>query len=316
MIKKATTYLFLFIITIGFAFAQNEVFVFSFFTGNGEDGLHIAYSADGKNWEVLNNNKSFLTPAVGKDKLMRDPYILKGPDGTFHMVWTTGWRDPYIGYASSKDLTSWSEQKLIRVMEHEPEVQNSWAPEMFYDEDSGKYYIFWASSIPNRHSPVGQLPDAKDPKNHRMYYVTTSDFNSFSETKMFFNPDFSVIDASLIKNGNQFIMFLKNENPNPAEKNVRVTTTTKSVLDFPVNVSNPITGDYWAEGPAPLKIGEYFYVYFDKYREHKYGAIRSKNLTDWEDISDQISFPSGVRHGAAFTISNELLQKIKKMDAN
>ena len=46
-------------------------------------------------------------------------------------------------------------------MAHEPEVQNSWAPEMFYDEDSGEYYIFWASSIPKRHSPIGQLPDAK-----------------------------------------------------------------------------------------------------------------------------------------------------------
>ena len=310
MIKKVFAFILLFTITIGFAYSQKNVFMFSYFTGNGEDGLHLAYSTDGLKWETLNNNQSFLAPTVGKDKLMRDPFILKGPDGTFHMVWTTGWSDPYIGYASSKDLVSWSEQKLIYVMAHEPEVQNSWAPEMFYDEDSGEYYIFWASSIPNRHSPIGQLPDAKTPKNHRMYYVTTKDFNSFSETKMFFNPDFSVIDASVIKDGNQFIMFLKNENPNPAEKNIRVTTTTKSILDFPVNVSNPITGDYWAEGPAPLKIGDYYYVYFDKYKERKYGAVRSKDLTKWEDISELVSFPGGARHGTMFTVKQSVLDRL------
>ena len=33
--------------------------------------------------------------------------------------------------------------------------------------------------------------------NHRIYYVTTKDFNTFSETKLFFNPDFSVIDAAI-----------------------------------------------------------------------------------------------------------------------
>jgi beta-galactosidase len=311
MLKKAFTHILLLSTIFISAQTKQEVYMFSYFVGNGEDGLHLAYSYDGLKWDALNNNESFLKPTVGKDKLMRDPFILKGIDGTFHMVWTTGWKDSYIGYASSKDLITWSDQKLIPVMDHEPDVQNSWAPEMFYDEVTGTYHIFWASSILGKHSPVGQLPDAINPKNHRMYYVTTKDFNSFSETKMFFNPDFSVIDTSIIKDDDRFIMFLKNENPNPAEKNIRVTISNKSVLDFPVKVSKPITGNYWAEGPAPLKIGDYFYVYFDKYKEHKYGAVRSKDLKKWEDISDQVKFPTGIRHGAAFTVSNELFQKLK-----
>ncbi|MBK6281801.1 MAG: hypothetical protein IPF54_03245 [Draconibacterium sp.] len=63
--------------------------MFSYFMGNGEDGLHLATSNDGLKWEALNNNKSFLTPTVGDDKLMRDPVLLKAdPDGKFPMVWT------------------------------------------------------------------------------------------------------------------------------------------------------------------------------------------------------------------------------------
>ena len=42
-------------------------------------------------------------------------------------------------------------------------------------------------------------------------------------------------------------------------------------------MSAPITGKYWAEGPTPLLIGNDVYVYFDKYRDHKYGAVRSKD---------------------------------------
>lgn len=131
----------LFLIFISFAIfykpanAQNDVFLFSYFVDNGEDGLHFAYSRDGLKWQPLKNEKSFLRPTVGKDKLMRDPCIIKGPDGIFHIVFTTGWHDKIIGYASSKDLIHWSEQKAIPVMEHEPTAKNSWAPEVFYDDE-------------------------------------------------------------------------------------------------------------------------------------------------------------------------------------
>jgi beta-galactosidase len=103
-------------------------------------------------------------------------------------------------------------------------------------------------------------------------------------------------------------MFLKNENPNPPQKNIRVTVADHASGPYPVQVSEPITGKYWAEGPTALQVGEYVYVYFDKYTEHKYGAVRSKNMVDWEDVSDQVSFPKGLRHGTAFKISDKVFQ--------
>ena len=86
------------------AMAQKEVCLFSYFVDNGQDGLHFAYSKDGLSWETLSEGKSFLKPEIGKDKLMRDPCIIQSPDGTFQMVWTSGWHDQIIGHASSKDL--------------------------------------------------------------------------------------------------------------------------------------------------------------------------------------------------------------------
>ena len=112
------------------------VFLFSYFTRNGEDGVHLASSPDGITWTALNGGKSVITPAVtGSGRgwqewtttaaLMRDPSILQGPDGVFHLVWTVAWTDHGIGVAHSKDLIHWSEQARVPVMEHEPTALNS-----------------------------------------------------------------------------------------------------------------------------------------------------------------------------------------------
>lgn len=293
-------------------FAGGTAYLFSYFINNSKDGLHLAYSYDGLNWMPLNGGRSYLTPAVGKDKLMRDPSICQSPDGTFHMVWTSSWTDRIIGYASSRDLVHWSEQQAIPVMMHEPDAHNCWAPELFYDEPSQTYYIFWATTIPGRHKEV---PTSESEKglNHRIYYVTTKDFHTFSKTKMFFNPDFSVIDAAIVKDPKQgdLIMVVKNENSNPPEKNLRVTRTKKIEKGFPTKVSTPITGKYWAEGPAPLFVDDTLYVYFDKYRDHRYGAVRSlDNGETWEDVSELVSFPRGIRHGTAFAVDASVVEAL------
>lgn len=294
------------------SFSQKEAYLFSYFVDNGQDGLHLAYSTDGLKWTPLNDGKSFLTPVVGKDKLMRDPCVLQGKDGLFHMVWTSGWWDRIIGYASSPDLINWSEQKAIPVMEHEPLAKNSWAPELAYDPEKKEYLIFWATTIPGRHSDVSDSEREKG-LNHRMYCTRTKDFKTYSPTEMFFNPDFSVIDATIFPKGKKFYMFLKNENPNPPQKNIRVTVADHASGPYPVKVSEPITGKYCAEGPTALQVGDYVYVYFDKYTEHKYGAIRSKNMVDWEDVSDLVSFPKGLRHGTAFKVKKQILEKLQQV---
>jgi beta-galactosidase len=122
-----------------------------------------------------------------------------------------------------------------------------------------------------------------------------------------------VIDAAIVKDKNkELIMVVKNENSNPPEKNLRITKTKNIQDGFPVEVSAPITGDYWAEGPSPLLVGDYLYVYFDKYRNHKYGAVRTKDLIHWEDVSDKETFPNGTRHGTAFPVKKSVLKKLLK----
>ena len=106
-------------------------------------------------------------------------------------------------------------------------------------------------------------------------------------------------------------MFLKDETRYPPQKNIRVATSDKLTEGFG-NPSMPITGNYWAEGPTAIKIGNQWIVYFDKYRDHKYGAVTSADLVKWEDISDKIRMPPGIRHGSVFTITKSELAALLK----
>lgn len=286
---------------------SGNIYLFSYFKGNG-DGLHFAYSEDGYQWKALKNDSIFLKPAAGRDKLMRDPCITRGGDGRFHAVWTVSWNEKGIGYASSTDLVHWSEQQYIPVMEMEADARNCWAPEITYDGRKKRYLIYWATTIDNRFPQKDTAAESK--YNHRMYCTTTKDFKSFSKTKLFYEPGFSVIDASIVKTKKkQYLMFLKNETRCPEEKNIRFATAKKLSKKFSAP-SLPITGKYWAEGPTALKIDGQWIVYFDKYRDHAYGAVASNDLKTWTDVSEKLRFPQGIRHGTAFTISRKEFEQL------
>lgn len=287
--------------------AQSDAYLFSYFTGNGEDGLHLAYSTDGKTWTALNGGKSLLKPNVGGEKLMRDPCILPDPDGqTFRMVYTTGWKDKGIGYATSTDLVNWSEQRFLPVMQAEPETQNCWAPEVAWDPETKKYFILWASTV------KGKFPQTEQENgNHRIYATRTTDFQTFTPAKVYYNRQFNVIDATMQRDGDRWVMFLKDEteHPFPEQKNIRVATSDGP--NWPWSApSAKITGNYWAEGPTALKIGDRWMVYFDKYKEGKMGCVTSTDLKTWQDVSDTVRFPPGTRHGTAFRVKREVLDKL------
>ena len=306
MHKILLTLISIFFASALYAQHPDSVFMFSYFKNNGKDGLHLAYSNDGYKWTALKNDQSFLTPVLSKDSLMRDPCIIRGADGLFHMVWTVSWNQRGIGYAKSPDLINWSEQKYIPVMMHEDSARNCWAPEITYDKNKKQYMIYWATTIAGKYKMDTMVESGY---NHRMYYVMTKDFKTFTQTKLLYDKGFNVIDATIVPDGKRFIMFLKDETRTPPQKNIRIATSKKLNSGYS-DASIPITGNYWAEGPTTLRINGEWIVYFDKYRDHKYGAVQSPDLKNWTDISDKISLPNGIRHGSIFKVSRQEFDKL------
>lgn len=285
-------------------------YVFTSFRGNGEDGLHLAYSRDGYAWTELGGGKPFLGPKIGPKPLMRDPCIRRGPDGTFHMVWTTTWTRPLlIGHASSKDLIRWSEQKGVPAMEGEPDARNAWAPELFYDEAKRHWLIYWSTTIPGRFPETDKSGDGGN--NHRMYCKTTADFRTFSKTRLFYDGGFNVIDGTILKVGEIYHLIVKDETRHPVKKNLRVATGRTPEGPWS-KASEPFTIS-WVEGPSAIRIGGEYLVYFDHYaKPHYYGAARSRDLVTWEDVSREMSFPKEHRHGTVIEVSREIAEGLLK----
>lgn len=279
-------------------------YLFSYFINNGEDGLHLAWSTDGIVWTALNGGKSYITPVVGESKLMRDPCLVYCPDGIFRMVWTTSWGGQTIGYAWSKDLITWSEQTAVPVGAAD-KTNNCWAPELFYDDTTRQYVIFWSSTID------GRFPETIDggDGNHRGYYTTTKDFKKFSPTKLFLEPGFNCIDATMVKHNGRYYLVFKDERAKPEWKKDLRTAVSDSATGPWKNISEPFTG-HGVEGPSILKRGADFYVYFDGYTGGGYGAMRTRDWVKWEPLPAKLVVPPGTRHGSALAVPGKVIEKL------
>ena len=281
---------------------EKEMYLFTSFREPATDGLYLAASEDGYHWQDLKG--PYLKPEAGASKIMRDPSIVKGKDDTYHMVWTTDWKGGNgFGYASSKDLIHWSEQEYIPVMKHEPTVVNVWAPEIFYDDEQDQYIIIWASTIPFRFEKGIEAED----NNHRMYYVTTKDFKTFSETKLFLDPGFSVIDCVIVKRAKNDYALIVKDNTRP-RRDIQVAFGTSPTGPF-TNMTEPFSG-HLSEGPTVLKKDGKWLIYYDNYGEKNYKAVETSDFKTFNDVSDKIQLPEGHKHGTITTISKKVYQKI------
>ena len=281
---------------------NNKAFLFTSFHEPANAGLRMLYSYDGYKWKDLDT--VLLRPQVGNQQVMRDPSMLQGPDGVFHLVWTSSWRgDKGFGYASSNDLIHWSQERLLPVMQHEPTTVNVWAPELFYDDVQHRFIIIWASCIPGRFEK-GQEEDSN---NHRLYVTTTPDFQTFTPTVLFFDAGFSVIDAEIVKRKvNDYVLVLK-DNSRP-ERDIKVAFATNAMGPYS-NVSKAFS-DNFTEGPSVVKIKDEWLIYYDSYRKKVYEASATKDFTNFLNIDGKISLPRGHKHGTIVTVKKKFVRRL------
>ncbi len=299
------------------AFIKKDVHLFFFFRDNGQEGVFLAASYDGMHFTELNGGRPiFSAPATLGDGLTRDPSVILGTDNRFHMVWTTGWwQGDHFGIAHSEDLLSWSQAKRVPVHTMDPSALNVWAPEIFYDDLNDTYQVMFASTLRSLHDKETSeiAPDGVGAE-HRQYVVTTKDFNQWSDTDMFFDQEFSVIDAMIVRRAaHDYIMVIKDETLTPkAEKNLKLVYS-KSALGPWTEAGPAITPKgMWIEGPSLNRIGKYWFLYFDDYAKGGYGALRSTDLVEWQDISSDMSFPRGIRHGTILSVPRERVKHLVK----
>jgi hypothetical protein len=279
------------------------MYVFSYFKEE-QESLFLALSGDGYLWQELNGGHPVFTSSVGSRQI-RDPFLWEDRQGIFHLIWTDGWQSRSIGYARSIDFVRWEDEKLIPVMEHLPETQNAWAPEIYFDTAADRCRIVWSSTV------------GAGPRNHRIWSTTTSDFQSFAESKLFFDPGYNIIDANVTDLGDRYFMLFKDErgsNEKETEyKAIRSCYFEKQTGDrIEVEGISHLLTPVLTEGPTLYVVErdgiKEWILLVDGFQEQYYGAYRSQNLVSWEPIGDEMRLPRGARHGSVQRLRTNALK--------
>jgi hypothetical protein len=273
----------------------------SYFTTDDE-AMYLASSDDGITFETLNGGDPVLRGQVGTSTL-RDPFIGLGPDGRFHLLATDGWSSTSIVHATSESLQTWSPQTLLPVMAGVPFARNAWAPEFFMDATTGLAHLIWSSVIDRDGAARDWVSGTHE---QRIWCAATSDFESFQTSQVFFDPGYSVIDATVQPTEAGFVMAFKDERGvndiRTAHKNIAITTFSAPGSDFaePTKVITPTSTPSPVEGPSLYRRGDEWILIFDRYLEGGYGALSSVDLMTWAPA--EISMPSGMRHASVLRI--------------
>ncbi len=299
-------------------------YLFVTFRGEGTpmtEQVYFMLSDNGRRWKGLNDEEPVLVSALG-EKGVRDPYIIRSHDNTkFYVIATDlsihlthhDWgRAVNTGSKSlvvweSEDLVNWSEPRLCRVAPDEAGC--TWAPEAVYDEEVGKYMVFWAS-----------MSERDGVNKHRIWAAYTKDFKDFEEPFIYIEKPTTVIDTTIIREGNTYYRFTKDEKYKAItmEKSARIRGDWEDVADFSLA---KLTG---YEGPTcfiiePAKAGKpaKWCLMIDQYSTGAgYQAYETDDLAGGDfNEGDRMDFPfHPVRHGSVLTLTKSEYNRLNKAD--
>lgn len=195
---------------------------------NGEN-VFYAVSKDGYNYESLNGGVPVASASQGTGH-SRDPYIMKAQDGAeykYYMVatdanTTNNYNNTGLHTWGSNDLITWDELANPQFATDKGGGSNTitnlcWAPEAIWDPVAGKYMVYFAS----------HEADSAANESAKIYYSYTTDFRTFSEKQVLFDPGYGVIDADITPYKNGYVMLYKKEaKSDPGAKKVWYTFKT------------------------------------------------------------------------------------------
>ena len=66
------------------------------------------------------------------------------------------------------------------------------------------------------------------------------------------------------------------------------------------------------QSPFAMAIRNEHLIYFDRYQAagRGYGAVWSTDLSIWENVNAQVSFPEGARHGTVIAVPTAVIQTL------
>ncbi|WP_298454640.1 immunoglobulin-like domain-containing protein [uncultured Cellulomonas sp.] len=325
---------------------EKAAYFFPYFRGETNTNFEEIYFSvsegnDPLSWQQLNDGESVLQSDVGEEGV-RDPFIIRSPEGDrFFLIATDlNMHDLYGGFDfgraqesgsqnivvwESTDLVNWSEPRAVEVSSDF--AGNTWAPEAFYDSESGQYVVYWASNL---YETTDEASRDVATSYNRMMFATTRDFVTFSEPRPWVDvrrgAGRGMIDATVVQDGDTFYRFIKDEasmtvrQERSPELTAVVTGTLPTTTSSPwqlvkervgVGQPNPWGGTFTqGEGPLAFRDNEdpsHWFMFIDQPSYHGgqgYMAFETDDIAsgDWTSIPSA-DLPSSPRHGTVIPVT-------------
>ena len=313
---------------------------------DSDHGLHMAYSEDGHQWTALNGDR----PVVSGDTIafqhgIRDPHILRGPDGAFYVAMTdlhvfgqrdgkrqTEWERDGKRYAwgnnrglvlmKSEDLVHWrhTEIDLTQLPRQEDmdwsEMGCAWAPETVLDEETGQLMIHFTTRQGNGHN--------------RIYYAYVNrDFDALlgQPRPLLVAPEdrYNIIDSDIQKVGDTYHLFYVSH-----ERGAGIRHATAQRLTGPYKMDDTYYDNERRAHEAPScwrRLGtDTYVVMWDCYgaNPHNFGFVETRDFFTYTPIGyfDQLGGTmtrtnfAEQKHGAVTYITRKELKRLKKAYPN
>ncbi len=288
--------------------------------GRWGEGLRWAWSRNGVDWSI--NNKTRNKPEVG-GKQMRDNSIERGSDGVYHMLWTTGDKDSGFGYANSRDLLSWGEQKMVPVDSGvlAGRLREARHPQLFWDKKGAQWIILFAAEVTD-----------EKPRGWRIYAVTTKDFKTVSDPKLLLDMPYRATYPNLIESKGRYYLLYRDDDRRTAK--ISASTAPLGPFDVSPDLESLLPPaeavDPKKKKPAPphdpgaplswgmdveniklMPAGDDWLVsFFRSGKDQTHLMFKSRDLKTWSEVKPEIVLPRDFHAGERIVTTETTLMEI------
>ena len=305
-------------------------YLFAYFPANDNENIYYALSNDGYNFTPMNNGKRVVAAdTVSLKKGVRDPHVLRAPDGWFYMVNTDmksaeGWASNRgMVLMKSRDLINWKHSTVHFPDKYKGKnfanVTRVWAPETIWDANyvnkdgsKGRPLVYY-SLLTN---------DGTIPYDKVFFNYANEDFTDLEGDPIhFFDRGKSTIDMDIVYNpvDKLYHAFYKNEGDGGICKVQAQTLTSENGTKAPTwykrsGALQQTTEAVEGAGVFKLINQNSWVLMYDCYMNGHYQFTSSTDLENFKFVQDtKTSGAFTPRHGTILPITAQETAALMKI---
>ena len=305
-------------------------YLFAYFPANDNENIYYALSNDGYNFTPMNNGKRVVAAdTVSIKKGLRDPHVLRAPDGWFYMVNTDmksaeGWASNRgMVLMKSRDLINWKHSTVHFPDKYKGKnfanVTRVWAPETIWDANyvnkdgsKGRSLVYY-SLLTN---------DGTIPYDKVYFNYANEDFTDLEgDPTHFFDRGKSTIDMDIVYNpvDKLYHAFYKNEGDGGICKVQAQTLTSENGTKAPTwykrsGALQQTTEAVEGAGVFKLINQNSWVLMYDCYMNGHYQFTSSTDLENFKFVQDtKTSGAFTPRHGTILPITAQETAALMKV---